>query len=405
MSYLNRLIEAQNQDLHAARSYIERAEAEKRELSIEERTAWDALNAQMDQRAEHIEEVRRDEMRTRNVEAALADAPEARAAAPVEAAKVSDADILRKLANGEMRSHTFKVPSVRAMSQGTTTAGGFTVPEDFGGRIIEKLLTVGRLLDPSLVTLIQTDHGRDIPFPIQNARPAGTATAEGATFAVSDPSFTEKTLKAWKYSTLVVGSEELFSSEGVGLEDYLARQMGVALGTAINSAITLGTGTVQPEGLISGMGTVAASTGGTGVTGAPTYENLVDLVHSVDSLYASAPSTAFMMNRATLGVVRKIKDGNGAYIFVPAANSAMPSTLLGYNVVENPYMATAAVNAKSIAFGDFSYLVVRQAGGITVERSDEAYWTSDQVAWKVRTRVDSFVGQAEAIKYFVGGTA
>jgi HK97 family phage major capsid protein len=335
----------------------------------------------------------------------MAEAPELRATAPeaVASQMKSDFEVLRALASGQVRSHTFKVGEIRAMSKGTTTAGGFTVPEDFGGMVIEKMLTVGPTLNPAVVNLIQTDHMRDIPFPIENARAAGSAVSEGAGYAVSDPTFTEKTLKAYKYGTLVVGSEELFSSEGVGLVDYLARNMGVGLGTAVNYILTNGTGTVQPEGIVAAIG--SGITGGTGVSGVPTYENLVDLLHSVDSLYANAPTAAFMVKRSTLGAIRKIKDGAGNYIFVPAANSNMPNTVLGYAVVENPDMPATGTNNISVAFGDWSYFYVRQAGGLEVSRSDEAYWASDQVAFKLRTWVDSFVGQSEAIKYFKGGTA
>ena len=285
----------------------------------------------------------------------------------------------------------------------TTTAGGYTIPQGFGGRIIEKMLTVGPMLDPNVVNLIRTDSNQDIPFPIENARATGTATAEAATYGDSSPTFTQKTLKAYKYGTIVLASDELLNSEDVGLQDYLARNLGVAVGTAVNSILTLGTGTVQPEGIAGAAG--SGVTGGTGVSGVPTYENLVDLIHGVDSLYANQPSSGFMMRRTTLGSVRKIKDTQGAYIFVERANSAMPGTILGYNVFENPYVAATATSAKSILFGDFSYFLVRQVGGVELSRTTDRYWDSDQVGLKVRTWVDSFLGQSEAVKYFAGGTA
>ena len=404
MSYLQSLIEAQKSDLHAARSYIERAETEKRELSVEERTAWDALNVEMDARDAHIETVKADEARTLRVEASLASAPELRVPAQQSQENaVSVSQILRELATGQRQSFVFGGAESRAMNQGTTTAGGFTVPEDFGGRIIEKMLTVGPMLNDSVVNLLTTSHMRDIPFPIENARATGTATAEGATYAESNPTFTEKTLKAYKYGTIVLGSDELFNSEEVGLQAYLARNMGVAVGTAVNSILTLGTATVQPEGVAVAAG--SGVTGGTGVSGVPTYANLVDLVHSVDSLYASAPSAGFMMRRTTLGGIRKITDTQGSYIFVPAANASMPNQVLGYPVYENPYVVANAVGAKSILFGDFSYFMVRQAGGIEISRTNDRYWDSDQIGFKVRTWVDSFLGQAEAVKYFAGGTS
>jgi hypothetical protein len=79
MSYLNSLIEAQKKDLHEARGYLERAEAEKRDLSVEERTAWDAINAQIDEREDHIASVRSAEQRDARVADAMASAPEVRA--------------------------------------------------------------------------------------------------------------------------------------------------------------------------------------------------------------------------------------------------------------------------------------------------------------------------------------
>jgi HK97 family phage major capsid protein len=401
MSYLQRLVDAQNADLHAARAYIDRADAENRELSHEERTAWDALNVQMDQRASHIDEVKVDEQRALRVDAAMSEASELRAPAHVEPPVENVAQILRDLATGKRSSYVFGAET-RAVST-STTAGGYTIPEGFGGRIIEKMLTVGPMLDAGVVNLIQTTSNQDIPFPIENARATGTATAEAATYADSSPTFTQKTLKAYKYGTIVLASEELLNSEDVGLQDYLARNLGVAVGTAVNSILTLGTGTVQPEGITASAG--SGVTGGTGVVGVPTFENLVDLVHSVDSLYAASAAAGFMMRRSTLGSVRKLKDGAGNYIFVPAPAAGMANTLYGYPVYENPYVAATATAAKSILFGDFSYFLVRQVGGVELSRTNDRYWDSDQIGLKVRTWVDSFIGQSEAIKYFAGGTS
>lgn len=401
MSYLQRLVDAQNSDLHAARAYIDRADEEKRELSHEERTAWDALNAQMDDRAEHIEQVKSDEARSMRVESSMADAPELRADAANAPEPENVAAILKDLATGRRSSYVFGAET-RAVST-TGTAGGYTIPEGFGGRIIAKMLTVGPMLDPNVVNLIQTTSNQDIPFPIENARPVGTATAEAAVYADSTATFTQKTLRAHKFGTLLLASDELLQSEDVGLQAYLANSLGVAVGTAVNSVLTLGTGTVQPEGIAGAAG--SGVTGGTGVAGVPTFENLVDLVHSVDSLYAAAPSARFMMKRSTLGSVRKIKDTAGNYIFVPAPAAGMASTLYGYEIAENPYVAATGTAAKSILFGACEYFLVRQVGGIELSRSNERYWDNDQVGLKVRTWVDSFLGHAEAVKYFIGGTA
>jgi HK97 family phage major capsid protein len=409
MSYLESLQEAQKRDLHQARGYLDRAEAEKRELTVEERTAWDALNAQMDNRQDHINEVRAAEQRDASVAAAMAQAPEVRTeAAPVE--QRSDSDILRAMARGEIRSHVFES---RALSTTEATKGPETVPQDFLNTVQAKLLTTGPMLDGSVINLLNTASGNDIKVPVETSRPVGTATAEGATLAVSDPLFSNITLRAHKFSTLVVASRELVEDTGVDLQGFLGGQIGVALGTAVNNALTRGTGTVEPRGVLHALGTAPAVTGGTGVGGAFTADNLITLLHSVDSLYAAQPSAGWMMSRAVMGAVRALKGAEG-YLYQTYGELGSPSQLLGYRVVENPYMSaigTAATDAplvgKSVAFGDLGAYITRLVGGVELVRSDEAYFLSDQIAWRATIRVggDLGGGQTDAIKFFRGGTA
>lgn len=400
MSYLESLLEAQKKDLHEARGYLERAEAEKRDLTVEERTAWDAINAKMDSRQDHIDEVRGAEQRDARVAEALASAPEVRAvAAPAE--QRTDVDILRAMARGEIRSHTFEQ---RALDTNTSTKGPETEPQGFLATVQAKLLTTGPMLDGSVVNLLNTASGNDIKVPVESTRMAGTAVAEGATFAVSDPTFSNITLRAHKIGTLVVASRELVEDTGIDLQAFLGAQIGVALGTAANNLLTNGTGTVQPNGIVTAAG--SGVTGGTGVAGAVTGDQLISLMHSVDSLYAAQPSAGWMMSRASMGAVRSLKDSQG-YLFQPFATEGAVGTLLGYPVRQNPYVANAGTGVKSILFGDLGAFITRVVGGIEITRSDEAYFLSDQIAWRATIRLDGDLGGggSDAVKYFVGGTA
>jgi len=280
------------------------------------------------------------------------------------------------------------------------------VPQDFLSTVQAKLLTTGPMLDGSVVNLLNTNSGNDIKVPVEATRMAGTATAQGATFAVSDPTFANITLRAHKFSTLVVASNELVSDTGIDLQSFLGAQIGIALGTAVNQALTLGTGTTVPNGIVTAAGTAAAVTGGTGVTGGFSSDQLIQLMHSVDSLYAAQPGAGWMMARSTMGSVRSLKGAEG-YLFQTYAAEGMVGSLLGYPVFENPYVATPAVNAKSVLFGDIGAYITRIVGGIEIVRSDEAYFLSDQIAWRATVRVDGDLGggRTDAVKYFVGGTA
>jgi HK97 family phage major capsid protein len=400
MSYLDSLTEAQKRDLHEARGYLDRAETEKRELSVEERTAWDQLNAAMDARQDHINQVRAAEQRDASVAAAMAHAPEVRTeAAPVE--QRSDNDILRAMARGEIRAHTFER---RALSSNTATKGPETVPQDFLSVVQAKLLTTGPMLDGSVINLLNTNSGNDIKVPVEQTRPAGTAVAQGATFAVSDPTFANITLRAHKVGTLVVASRELVEDTGIDLQAFLGGQIGVALGTAVNNLLTNGTGTLEPNGIVNAVN--SGVTGGTGVSGAFTSDNLIALMHSVDSLYAAQPKAGWMMSRATMGAVRSLKGAEG-YLFQTYAAEGMVGSLLGYPVAENPYVPAIAVDKASVLFGDLGAYLTRSVGGIEIVRSDEAYFLSDQIAWRASIRVDGDLGggRTDAVKRFVGGTA
>lgn len=395
--YLKQQIEGRQSAWHAAKALLDAAAAEKRDLTAEEEQSYTRMMADIDVRSDRISDLMKAEQRAADIEAAMVTAPEVRAESRAPEAPMTDGEILRKMALGEIRSHVFQT---RALSK---TSEAEVIPQGFIGNVIENLLYTGPWPTKGGYTVLNTTSGETIKVPTETGRPTGTATAEAGTFGASDPTFSEISLGAFKYGTLVVASREIVTDAGFDLEAFLGRQLGVSLGTAVNSALAVGTGTVQPNGIVNGAG--SATTGGTGVSGVPTADNLIDLVHAVDTLYASRPTAAFQMARSTLGAVRKLKDTAGYYLFQPAASVGTPDTLYGYSLIENPYVAATGTNAKSVIFGDMSQFWVRQVNGIEVVRSDEAYFTTDQIAWRASIRIDSALGNSSAVKYFKGGTA
>ena len=395
--YLKQQVDARQSAWHAAKALLDAAAAEKRDLSAEEEQTYARIMEDMDVRGQRITDLQTAEARNASIAEALASAPEVRVAKQMSEKRESDNDILRKLALGEIRSHSFEK---RVLN---TTDDNELVPTDFLARVQELMLYTGPALNTSFYTRINTTNGRDIRIPVEATRPTGTATAESAQFAESEGTFNELTLRAWKYGTLIRVSRELLDDSAIDLVEFLGRQVAVSLGTAINNSMSLGTGTVQPQGISAAAG--SGVTGGTGVSGVPTFDNLIDLQHSVDSAYASQPSVAWQMRRATVGAVRKLKDTAGNYLYSPAASSGSPDLLLGDPILENPYVAATATDAKSVLYGAMSSYHVRVQGGIEVTRSDEVYFTTDEVGFRARILVDGALGQSEAVKYFKGGTA
>ena len=394
MSYLQRLVDAQNRDLHSARSFVERAESEKREMSVEERTAWDAINAEMDKRQAHISEVRADDARTADIEASVAFAPEVRVSVPER--RESDADIVRKLVAGDIRSYNFERRDLNTVDDSAV------VPQSFYDIIQESLVTVGPMLDGSIVTLLNTASGEDIKVPVEATRPAATAIAEGTSITELDPTFSNITLKSQKVAVLTKISRELMQDSGIDIMGYLGRTLGTSVGIRVNNLLTVGTGTTVPNGIVTAAG--SGVVGGTAVSGAFTADNLIDLAHSVDGAYVRLGG-AFMMRRASIGAVRKLKDTAGNYLFTPAATVGSPDTLMGFPIVENPDVPAIALGAKSVLFGYHGSYHVRQVGGVEVARSDDAYFASDEIGVRLTIRVWGDLGQSAAVKHFIGNAA
>jgi HK97 family phage major capsid protein len=109
------------------------------------------------------------------------------------------------------------------------------------------------------------------------------------------------------------------------------------------------------------------------------------------------------MRRATLSALRKLKDGEGRFIYDPTQGTS--ALVLGYPVIENPGVVAIGTSAKSVIFGDMSSYHVRQVGGIEVARSDDAFFVNDLVAFRVSLRIDANLGQASAVKHFIGNAA
>ena len=394
MDYLAQQVEARKTAWHAAKALLDGAAAESRDLSAEEEQSFARINADIDSRSQRIEDLQGVASRAADIEAAVATAPEVREDRALREA--SDFDVVRALASGEIRTATFER---RALN---TSDDSQVVPQSFYAILQEKMQYQGPMLDAGFVTQLNTASGEDIKVPVEASRPLGTAIAEATEIIALDPTFSNITLKSQKVAVLTKVSRELLTDSGIDIVSYLAGSLGKSIGIKANNLLTVGTGTVQANGVVTAS--ALGVTGGTAVSGAFTADNLIDLAHSVDSDYVRQ-GAGFMMKRASLGALRKLKDTAGQYLYVPAASVGTPDAFAGFPVYENPDMATIATGAKSVLFGHFGSYHVRQVGGIEVARSDDAYFNTDEVGFRVTLRMWGDLGQSEAVKHFIGNAA
>jgi HK97 family phage major capsid protein len=366
------------------RDVIESAEADKRGLDTAEIEKIDRIEADIRRADEAIAIANRNE--ERSVEASVA----AKGFALPVAEERSASAILRQIA-ATRGAHTFE--------QRTLVPSNNTVPKSFFDEVFDVARLVGPMLDVG--QRINTTAGEDITIPTLTAYSAATLKAAGSAIDNSEPTYSSITLGAYKYGLLIPVANELLTDAGFDISSHLAEQAGNGLGFAVNADLTTGNGSDKPNGVVTAAG--SGITGGTGVTGGFTADNLIDLQYSLDGAARRLPGVAYMAAGSTIGAMRKLRDGDGTYLY--QVNVGQPDTFAGYSVIENPALAGIGLGAKSVLFGHMPSYKVRVAGGVQVATSTDYAFNTDTTTFRVMMRVDGDLTHASHIKTFIGNAA
>lgn len=388
--FIKSQIEVRNNLIAQAREVLDFAQAEGRGLSAEENQKITRIEADIDQRDAAIDSANRmAEREARAVEASgsFTPAPESR---------TNDSDILRSIALGEMRGgYEFKG------EKRTLVPSDNTVPKSFYDQVFQVARLAGPMLE--IGDVINTTSGEQLTIPTLTARSTALIKGAGVAIAESEPTFSSITLGAFKYSFLVPVANELVIDAGFNISSLIAEQAGNAIGFAVNTGLTSGTGTVEPTGIMTAAS--SAVTGGTGVSGAASYENLIDLVYALDGQARLLPGVGFITGKSGLASMRKLKDGAGNYIWTDSAVPGQAATLLGYPVYENPAVSAVATNAFSVGFGHMPSYKIRTAGGIQIAQSGDYAFDKDVTTFRVTMRVDGNLTHASHVVKFKGGAS
>jgi HK97 family phage major capsid protein len=287
------------------------------------------------------------------------------------------------------------------MSTTTGDEGGYTVQTEIAETLIESLKAFGGMRE--VAEVITTLQGNPMSFPTTNGTAEkGEIIPENTTATGADPDFGTIGLNVYKFSSKVVAVPfELLQDSVIDIESFVNRRLIERLGRITNEMFTVGTGTAQPRGAVTGS--TAGKVGASGQTTTITFDDLVDLIHSLDPAYR-AMGAGFMMNDASLKVIRKMKDSQNRPIFLPGYDGLagpMADSVLGYGVTINQDVATMAASAKSILFGDFKKYIIRDAMQATLFRFDDsAYVKLGQIGFLMWMRSGGNLTDAQAIKHY-----
>lgn len=293
------------------------------------------------------------------------------------------------------------------MSTTTNSEGGYTVPTDVATTVLDALKAYGGMRQ--VATVIRTAGGNPMNFPTSDGTSEeGEIIAQNGSATDLDPSFGVKTIGAFKYSSKVITVPfELLQDSAIDVEAFVRDRIAMRLGRVTNKHFTIGAGTTEPLGIVTAAGT--GKTGAVSATPAITYDDLLDVQHSVDPAYRM--NAKWMMHDQAIKLVRKLKDDANRPIWVPSYDAGIrggvPAELLGDPIQVNQHMATPAASAKSIAYGDLSKYLIRDSMDMQLFRfSDSAYTKKGQVGFLAWMRADgNLVDVGGAVKVFVHGAA
>ena len=268
--------------------------------------------------------------------------------------------------------------------------GGYLVPEEFERQIIIALENEN--VFRKIAKVIKTEHDRKIPVSAEHS--VAQWTDENGAYTESNPTFAQKELDAFKLTDLIRVSDELLQDSMFDIESYLSGEFARAFGIKEEEAFCVGNGVKKPTGLFTANG------GQVGVTAAGpaaiTADELINLVYSLKAPYRK--NAKFLLNDATVSYIRKLKDGNGVYLWQPSLVAGEPDKLLGYDLYTSAYVPTLAASAYTVAFGDFSYYWIADRQNRILKRLVELYATNGQVGFVASQRVDGKIILPEGIK-------
>lgn len=393
------------------RALLNKATAEKRELSVDEATSYENMEKEVDTIGKTVER----EERLIVVESDLRNRKDHNYRPGL---KLTNKD--KRRSSDEYKVAIFDGPNsygrvgrngltsdlVNILSEGVDTAGGYLVPEEFETQLIELLVNA----DPirAAATVITTRSDRNIPIETDSGSFA--YVGENGDYGTSDPAIARVVLSAFKSGGIIKVSEELLQDEFFGLEAYLLRVAGRRYNSLEQTAFANGTGAGQPLGLFKttavGAVSVTGVTGGVSASAAITADNLMDTFHALARAYRD--NASWITSDSMVKMIRKLKtgvSGDNTYLWQPGLAAGQPDRLLNRPISVSDGAPIPAVDGRSIVFGDWSYYYIADRLGMSMQRLNEIYAAAGQVGFKFSKRSDGRMTSANAMTFFTHGAA
>lgn len=381
MTKLQELIEKRAKAWEGAKAFVESKKDKDGLLSDEDVKTYHEMESKIQQFTDEIDRTTRMDAMERELSKPVNTPLTAKPMGDMKESEVKPSSAYKEAMLKALRSNFRQIDNV--LQEKVDADGGYLVPEEYDNRLIQTLN--GENIMRSLANIITTSGDHKINIAATN--PAAAWIEEGGQLTFGEATFKQVLLDAHKLHVAIKVTEELLYDSVFNLEDYILEQFGKALANAEEDAFLNGDGTGKPTGIFH------ETNGGTHLTEVTAFksDDIINLIHALKRPYRK--NAAFIMNDKLIATVRKLKDGNGAYMWQPSYQVGEPDTLLGYPV----YTSAFAPEGK-IAFGDFSYYNIGDRGTRSFKQLTELFAGNGMIGFVAKERVDGKLILPEAVQ-------
>ncbi len=373
-----------------AKAFVDEHQLENGTLNADDTATYEKMEAEITDLSAAIDRVRRAEER------------DAEMAKPVNSPIISKpqmgqdeektgraSDEYRKAMLTALRSNFRQVSNV--LQEGVDADGGYLVPEEYDRRLVDVLDEENIMR--RLGTKIRTSGEHKIN--IAATKPAASWIEEGGALTFGDATFDQIIMDAYKLHVAIKVTEELLYDNAFGLENYIITQFGKALANAEEDAFLNGNGTGKPTGIFDAThgGEIAITTAKADEIKA---DEIIDLVYALKRPYRRKAS--FIINDATLASIRKLKDGNGVYMWQPALTAGEPDRMFGYPIHTSAFAPELEAGEPVMSFGDYSYYNIGDRGTRSFAELKELFAGNGMIGYVAKERVDGKLILPEAVQ-------
>lgn len=392
MSKLLELKEKRNTAWEQAKNFLNTVRSEEGLVSEEDAKRYDEMEAKIKLYNKEIARLERQEKLDLELSQPTTQALTSQPTLGVENSKEEKEGIASTIYNETFWTNIRKrnyYDVANVLRVGEDTEGGHLVPDEYEKKLVEGLREENFFRN--LATVIKTSSG-ERKIPVVTGHGTASWMDENGLYPETDETFGQVTLDSYKIGTAIRVSEELINDSVFDLENYMTAEFARRIGTEEEKSFLIGDGSKKPTGIF----TQADVTGPTTATKDITFDDMIELYHSLPAPYRK--NAVWILHDSTVKAIRKLKDGNGNYIWQPSTQAGQPDLILNRPYYTSTFAPLPEAGNKAIAFGDFSYYWIADRQGRTFKRLNELYAANGQIGFLASQRVDGKLVLPEAVK-------